>query len=308
MASSKQNLKKMARYSSRIIPSTSNTDNGSRWGMSLGIKELKQVSAVMADKLGVPYSQIPLSFLKRRLSFLFQKHNIQNAEAFISLLDDTSYLNRFFYDFSVATTELFRDPGFWRDLKPVLHKISYKDNIKVWFPHVSTGEEVFSFLILIHELGMVDRFQVVCQHPSRERLNEIKAGQLFNKNLDLYQKNYIRLEVGHSLETYYTVKNNQFFLNPDLLKKLEVKQGHFYFSEPPAAVGLVFYRNNMLYYEKELAAKCSERLLDSLLPGGIIALGSKERLPESEKHDVVCLSEKDKLYRKNGFEISINNE
>lgn len=298
----------MAPYSSRIIPSTSNTDNGSRWGASLGIKELKQVSAIMADNLGVPYSQIPLSFLKRRLSFIFQRHNIQDVEEFISLLGDASYQDRFFYDFSVVATELFRDPGFWRDLKPLLPKLAYKDKIRVWFPDVSTGEEVFSFLILIHELGMADRFQLICQHTSVERLNEMKTGQLVNKNLGLYQKNYIRLEMGHSLETYYTLKNNQFFLNPELLEKMELKQGHFYLSEPPACVGLIFFRNNLLYYEKELAAMCSERLLDTLLPGGIIALGSKELLPKSEKHDVVCLSEKDKLYRKNGFEITISNE
>ncbi len=298
----------MARYLSKTIPSTSSFENDSRNGVAFGIKEIKELSSYMTDRIGVPFNHFPLSFLKRRLSYIFRKHNLKNIEQFKQVLDTDDYLEKFYTDFAVSTSEMFRDPGFWRYLRTLLKSLSISDKINVWFPESASGEEVFSFLIIINELGLTDKFNITCQHSSQQRLNNIKKGILENKNLEVNKSNYTRIEGKKIFEDYYTIDNNKFVLNQSLLENIEITHGHFLTTAAPSEVGIILFRNKMLYYDKEISVNCISKLTTSLLPGGIIANGAKEQMPESFKAGLNCLNTKEKTYRKQGFEIIWENE
>ncbi len=298
----------MARYLSKTMPSISNFENGTRNGAGFGIKEIKELSSYMTDRIGIPYNHMPLSFMKQRLSYIFKKYNLQNLEQFKQLLGAEENLENFFSDFSVNTTELFRDPGFWRYLRTLLKSLSPNNKIKVWFPESATGEEVFSFLIIADELGLIDKFNIVCQHTSLQRLRDIKEGILNNKNLEINSNNYIRIEGKKSLDDYYTIINNRFVLNHSLLKNIATIHGHFLTTPVPKETGIIVFRNKMLYYDKEISERCIGRLIPSLLPGGMIAIGTKEQMPESFAEELKCLNTKERTYRKHGFEINWENE
>ncbi|GEM_PF-550907 len=298
----------MARYLSKTIPSTSSFENGSRNGVAFGIKEIKELSSYMAERLGMPYDHSPLSFLKRRLSYIFRKHNLRNIEEFKQLLNSDDYLGRFHANFSVNTTEMFRDPGFWRYLRTLLKSLSISDKINVWLPEIASGEEVFSFLIIIDELELTDRFNVICQHPSLQKLNNIKKGILEDKNLEVNKSNYTRIEGQKSFNDYYTIDNNRFVLNQSLVKNIEIVHGHFLTVPAPSEVGIILFRNKMLYYDKEISVSCISKLISSLLPGGVIAIGAKEQMPDSFESGLNCLNIKEKIYKKHGFEIIWENE
>ena len=298
----------MARYLSKTIPSISNFENGARNGTGFGIKEIKELSSYMTDRIGIPYDHLPFSFMKRRLSLIFKKHNLRNIEQFKQWLDTEEYIEEFFYDFSVNTTEMFRDPGFWRYLRTLLKSLSINDKVNAWFPESASGEEVFSFLIIISELGLLDSFNITCQHASLQRLNDIKKGILENKNLEVSRNNYTRIEGQKSFEDYYTIDNNRFVLDQSLLKNVVIKHGHFLTSSGFEEAGIVLFRNKMLYYDKEISERCIDNLMPSLLPGGIIAIGAKEQMPEPFASVLKCMNTKEKIFRKQGFEIIWDNE
>ena len=262
----------------------------------------------MTDRIGVPYNHFPLSFLKRRLSTIFRKHNLRNTEQFKQLLDTDDYQEKFLYDFSVNTTEMFRDPGFWRYLRTLLKSLSISNKINVWFPESASGEEIFSFLIISDELGLADKFNIICQHSSLQRLNDIKNGILENKNLEVNRNNYTRIEGQKSFDEYYTIEDNRFVLKQSLLKNIEIVHGHFLTTPAPSEVGIVMFRNKMLYYDREVSERCIEKIIPSLLPGGMIAIGAKEQMPESFESGLKCLNTKERTYRKYGFEIILQNE
>ncbi len=298
----------MARYLSKTIPSTSSFENSSRNGVVFGIKEIKDLSSYMTDRIGVPFNHFPLSFLKRRLSYIFRKHNLRNIEQLKQLLDTDDYLERLHTDFAVNTSEMFRDPGFWRYLRSLLKSLSISDKINVWFPESASGEEVFSFLIIIDELELTDKFNITCQHSSLQRLNNIKKGILENKNLEVNKSNYTRIEGQKTFEDYYTINNNRFVLNQSLLENIEIVHGHFLTTTAPSEVGIILFRNKMLYYDKEISENCIDKLMSSLLSGGVIAIGAKEQMPESFEPGLNCLNIKEKTYKKYGFEIIWENE
>ena len=262
----------------------------------------------MTDRIGVPYNHFPLSFLKRRLSNIFRKHNLRNTEQFKQLLDTADYQEKFLNDFSVNTTEMFRDPGFWRYLRSLLKSLSISNKIKVWFPEAASGEEIFSFLIISDELGLTDNFNIICQHPSLQRLDDIKNGILENKNLEVNRSNYTRIEGQSSFDEYYTIEDNRFVLKQPLLKNIETVHGHFLTTPAPSNTGIILFRNRMLYYDKEVSERCMKKIIPSLLPGGMVAIGAKEQMPESFESELKCLNTKENTYRKHGFEIILQNE
>ena len=296
----------MARYLSKTMPSISSTDNALNMGAGFSIKEVKEIASFMADSTGVPYDHAPVSFMKRRVSYIFRKHGISNAEALKEMLASEEYREKLAYDYHVEETEMFRDPGFWRYLRSMLKSQRADRAINVWFPDVVSGGEVFSFLILTKELGMNDRFNIICQHSSAGRLEEIRKGVLPKKNIQLNSSNYVRIEGNGVFEDHYTVEDNVFVLDPALLKSLRTVQGHFLNMPVPENTGIVMFRNKMLYLDKEVAEKSMKKLCGALLPGGMIAVGAREMMPEAVNANVECLNDNEKIFRKHGFEIVWN--
>jgi len=298
----------MDRYLSKITPSTLSIDNGFSMGTGFSIREVKEISSMMAESTGIPYDHAPVSFLKRRLAYIYRKHNIRNTDIFKQMLETEEYKRLLLYDFPVDTTEMFRDPGFWRYLRSLLKCLNVDDRINVWFPDVSTGEEVFSFLILVNELGIRDKFSIICQHPSEQRLNEVKNGIMNKKNIKVNSGNYVRIEGTGVFEDYYASEDTVFTVHSSLLKNIHTVQGHFLNTGAPENVGIVMFRNIMLYYDKEVSEMCVEKLGNALLPGGIMAIGTKEQLPGPFVEKLECINSKEKIFRKHGFEIKWNND
>ena len=297
----------MARYLSKTMPSISNTDNTLSMGAGFSIKEVKEITSFMADITGMPYDHAPVSFMKRRLAYIFRKHGIRNRDAFREMLGSEEFMEELSYDYPVADTEMFRDPGFWRYLRSLLKCHTSNGKLNVWFPDTVSGEEFFSFLIVAEELGLRERFNVICQNPSAAKLDEIRRGVLTRKNIQLNENNYVRIEGKGTFEDYYTIEENVFVLTPSLLSGVQTVQGYFLNTPAPDNTGLVMFRNKMLYFDKELSEKSMEVLCDALLPGGIIAIGARERLPETVAARLECMDDKEKIYRKHGFEIVWSN-
>jgi chemotaxis protein methyltransferase CheR len=276
--------------------------------VGLGLKEIRALSAIMSGMLGIPYGHMPVSFFKRRATYFFRKKNIKNIDHFRQLLEKGEISDDIYYDFQVPATEMFRDPGFWRYLRSLLKTFPKNKKITVWFPDEVTGEEVFSFLIIADEIGALDRFKVICQHPSGQRLDDIKNGILRIRNENVNSGNYVRIEGKGNYEDFYSLQNNIFVLNSYLLKNVETLKGHFLQNETTDQAGIIMFRNKMLYYDKEISEKSISVLTENLLPGGLLAIGSKERMPATVSASLDRMSEKEKVFRKHGFEIELDNE
>jgi len=95
------------------------------------------------------------------------------------VLHEADFFEVILRDLSINVTEMFRDPGFYlalrKEVVPVLKTYPY---IKVWHAGCSTGEEVYSFAVLLKEEGLYDRTQIYATD--------------FNRNvLDIAKKRYL---------------------------------------------------------------------------------------------------------------------
>lgn len=268
----------------------------------IGINELKDITQVLSEKTGFPFSDLSLSFLKRRINSFCEKNRIRSASQFSEQLSNSLFVDSLMYEIPVDCTEMFRDPGFWRTLyNKVLPKIT-ESGLPIWFPDASSGEELYSFLIMRHLYGANAKSQVFYNHPSTKKLTEISAGLLVIKDIELAESNFKRLEINASIWDSIDKQNNPATLNASLLDNTKGKGG-WIMNRPgnQQLFSLIVLRNSMLYINKPLQDKLGALLFEQLAPGGFLAIGIKENLPEAlfDKLDVVDSQER--IYKKPGI-------
>ncbi len=267
--------------------------------VNLGINDLKDLTSLMSEKTGYPFHEFSLSFMKRRLNVFFDKLFIKSKERFIEQLDNEYFIMSLLYNIPVDTTELFRDPGFWRALNSkVISTHDLTDKI-VWFPDASSGEEIFSYLIMNHELNNEVKSKIIFNHPSLARLEEIKTGIINAKNTETNENNFKRLETDKNLDEHIGMHDNSFFIKEHLIEHTLAVKGWF-LTPPQEQSSLIIFRNSMLYLNKNLQDKVGQVLYESLLPGGYLAIGIKEQLPESISDRMEIIDEQERIYKKPG--------
>ncbi len=265
--------------------------------LTLGISELKIIVDNLTQKLGFDYSNYSMTFLKRRLTFIFTEMNIKKIEQFFDNLSDKNFVEKFQYFFAVPETELFRDPTFWRVLR---NKCILDTDCEhsVWFPDASSGEEIFSFLIMLQDLDMIDKISVHCNHLSEKKLDEIKRGILREKNLDVNESNLKRFGAKGTLLDYFDATEEGLQLKNHLLNNIFVYQKHFSEQSFTKKPGIIIFRNSMLYFTRKYWIEASSIIYNAICSKGIIAIGIKETLPELVLNNMLAYDNNEQIYHR----------
>ncbi|MCG8580736.1 MAG: hypothetical protein MI866_12500 [Bacteroidales bacterium] len=270
--------------------------------MALGfnISELRVLSEQLSEKLNLPFKHMTHSFFKRRLSQFIEMHGIRKVDSLMEQLDNEEFADEFCHFFSVKTTELFRDAGFWRHLRKIISEYYSGSNFKVWFPDVSSGEELYSLMILLKELNSHTRATVIINNTSEIGCNKIIEGQLSSKKMDVNAYNYKRFEGSHSLEDYFENSEDGLKFDISLLEKITVKKAGIEVM-PDERCDLIIMRNSMLYFTRDYHQVVKEIVDKSLVSGGYLCLGVKEQLASPYDNRFECIDVKEKIYNKFKF-------
>ncbi|NJK94434.1 MAG: hypothetical protein HC905_05415 [Bacteroidales bacterium] len=95
------------------------------------------------------------------------------------LKNNPVFLEQIVKEITVNTTELFRDPNIWQILKyNLLPKLKNQQSINIWHAGCSTGQEVYSMLMLLHELDLFDKAKVYGTDINSDVLQVAKKGIL----------------------------------------------------------------------------------------------------------------------------------
>src|SRR5919106_5080185 len=93
------------------------------------------------------------------------------------LLHDPACMERLLLDLSINTTAMFRDPTFYlsfrRKIVPMLRTYPF---VRIWHAGCSTGEEVYSMAILLHEEKLLDRCRIYATDINEAVLSKASEG------------------------------------------------------------------------------------------------------------------------------------
>jgi chemotaxis protein methyltransferase CheR len=241
--------------------------------------------------------------IKRRIrSFLATTDYKTVSELISPLLHDEAFFMTLVYSLSVTVTEMFRDPDFFKELRerviPYLKTYPYA---KIWHAGCATGEEVYSLAIVLKEEGFYDRATIFATDFNDIALNKAREGIYPLERMKDYTANYQQSGGTGSFAQYYHTGYDAAILDPSLRKNIAFANHNLVTDTVFSEVHLVVCRNVLIYFDRDLQNRVLKLFHDSLVRGGILALGSKESLQFSEvANEFKMLSEKWKIYQKTG--------
>jgi len=248
--------------------------------------------------------------LKRRIERLLIENKVNLNGLILKIRRDNTFLEQVVKDVTVNTTELFRDPEVWQEIRHrVLNKLKDLPTINIWHAGCSTGQEVYSLTIMLNEMGIFNKCNIYASDLNTDVLDFAKKGiykYRFNlsylSNFDevIKENKYNYTETTEvSYDKYFQIdkKNDKIIMNDFLLKKpfFEkidlVKMENLFYKK----FDIILCRNVLIYFNLELQNKVINFFHDNLTTNGFLILGKHESLlgyPENK------FDKKGKFYKK----------
>ena len=242
-----------------------------------------QVDDVLRDVLeiyGYDFTNYSRASFKRRVTRLFNYDRFLRFDDFrFRLRTEREYFGRFLEQVTVTVTEMFRDSSFYRMLREhVLPSLAEAREIRIWHAGCSTGEEVFSMAILLHECNMLNRSQLFATDINPAVLERVRSGIFSMSAMSRYAENY-KLSGGQlDFSSYYRVHKYGAVFSEFLGERTTASVYNLVSGNLFDQFHLILCRNVLIYFDKPLQDRILHLFSDSLVPGGYLGLGSKETL------------------------------
>jgi len=261
--------------------------------MTLSDKEVNYFVNAIKTASTYDFSEYSEKSLKRRILKLMQDNRMDIMTLVSKMKTDKIFLEKIVRDITVNTTELFRDPQVWQALRfRTLPKLKNNRNINIWHAGCSTGQEVYSMMILLNELDLLDKAKIFATDLNTEALNMAKKGEYryrFNIGyLDNFDKvikenpfNYDEYnEVAY--DKYFkidkvsdTIVMHDFLRQKPIFRKHDLVKGeNLYF----AKFDLILCRNVIIYFKYSLQNKVFNTFHSHLYNNGHLLLGMHETM------------------------------
>jgi chemotaxis protein methyltransferase CheR len=245
--------------------------------------EIKLLLEAIYLSYGYDFRNYSKAHIKRRILHRLSMSGLRSvSEMQYKVLHDKDFLQILLGDFSINVTEMFRDPEFYQALRhDVVPLLKTYPRIKVWHAGCATGEEVYSMAILLKEEGLYDRTQFYATDFNRQVLKTARRGEYSIDNIREYIKNYQRSGGKGSLSDFYDVGHETVKFHDSLKKNIVFAEHNLVTDSAFAEMNLIVCRNVLIYFDRELQRKVIGLFYQSLIHGGLIAIGNKETLEYS---------------------------
>lgn len=263
--------------------------------------ELELLLQAIFIHYGYDFREYSRAHIKRRVLHFIAKEGIENISMLQHLiLTKKKFLSGLLKELSINVTEMFRNPYFYKALRDnVIGVLKTYPFIKVWHAGCSTGEEVYSFAILLKEEGLYDRTQIYATDFNKDVLKIAKSGTYPIKLIKEYTLNYQKSGGKESFSDYYYATNEKVIFDKSLSKNIVFAEHNLVSDSVFAEVNLLISRNVLIYFNRKLQNKVLKLFDKSLVRGGFIGLGNKETLMFSDISDrYKTIDPKAKIYKK----------
>ncbi|BFG70532.1 protein-glutamate O-methyltransferase CheR [Sediminibacterium sp. KACHI17] len=258
----------------------------------LSSQSFEQLLHLLHHVYGYDFSGYSKASLLRRIYKFMDAHEVSEGQQLIQLLaGDTSLFHSFLETITVNVTEMFRDPGFYKSIREkVLPVLATYPQINIWHAGCSTGEEVFSLCILLHEAGLLHRTRIYATDINASYLEKARTGVLPMAHMREYTLNYHQSGCAGDFSDYYTALYDHVLIHKEVRDRVVFLQHNLVTDRSFNEFQLILCRNVMIYFNKQLQNKVLKLFHESLSSLGFIGLGMKESLLFSEyrsKYSVV---------------------
>lgn len=252
-------------------------------------------------RYGYDFRTYSKAHIKRRVLHRLSISQLPNVTELLNkVLRDRSFFLLFLDDLSINVTEMFRDPDFYKSMRDnIIPKLRTYAYFKIWIAGCATGEEVYSLAILLKEEGLLDRCQMYATDFNRKVLEIAREGVYQKADIEQYDRNYALSGGKYKMSDYYQSMYGSVMFNKELSNRIVFADHNLVTDSVFADVNLIMCRNVMIYFEKNLQENVLNLFHESLVPSGILCLGTKESIKFTRVEKLFeVIDEKQKIYKK----------
>lgn len=263
--------------------------------------EIQFLLDALYQRYGYDFRNYSVASLKRRILRCLSVCTIQNISEIIpKVLHDRPFLDRLIHELTVSVTDMFRDPEVYLALRkhviPVLRTYPF---FNIWHAGCATGEEIYSFAVLLSEEGLYDKACIYATDLDERVVQKAKEGAYPASNLASYKKKYKKAGGKQKFSNYCHVKHDQVRMDAALKKNIVFSTHNLATDGVFSEIHLILCRNVLIYFAPTLQNRVIELFEKSLVRSGFLCLGSHESLPFPNPFDTfITMASKEKIYRK----------
>jgi len=263
--------------------------------------EVELLLEAIHRRYGFDFREYAKASLKRRLWRRIAAERLTSISGLQEkVLHDPACMERLLLDLSINVTAMFRDPTFYAAFRvkavPILRTYPFS---RIWVAGCSTGEEVYSLAIVLHEEGVYDRARIYATDINEAVIEQARMGVFPLEKMQEYTQNYIRSGGTRAFSEYYSAAYDGAQFDRTLIRNVVFAQHNLVSDRSFNEFNAIVCRNVMIYFDRSLQDKVHELFHESLATYGVLGLGHKETINftrYAESYEELDASER--LYRK----------
>ena len=261
-------------------------------------EQIQELISVIKNTTGYEFSEYSPRSFQRRIVKIIDDYKLNYKELVKEIKKNSpTFIEKLIADITVNTTELFRNPTVWHSIKyRILPKLMDYEKIDIWHAGSSTGQEIYSMMILLNEFGLLDRANIYASDINTKAIAQAEKGEyIYRFNIE-YLQNFDEVirKNPYNFEEYNDVPYSKYFKidqardkiqikdflrNKAIFKKHNIVQRENVFYKK---FDLIMCRNVLIYFNLALQSKMLKFFYDNLKFPGYLVLGYHESILGNE--------------------------
>jgi chemotaxis protein methyltransferase CheR len=248
---------------------------------------------------GLDVSQYKENYLKRRLAVRMRALQLINYESYLNWLNTyNGEYNTLLDKLTINVTQFFRDPEVFVEFeKNILPDILSRagGRLKVWSAGCSTGEEPFSIAIAIEEAAE----KMGIQGPEYEiSATDIDDAALFKAYEGAFEGRTLDNVAEPRKRKYFSFDGKNYIITDKIKKKVKFLKANLMDPFRRNFFDVIFCRNVIIYFSKELQRKVLQYFYDGLREEGVFFMGKTETMLRDLRDKFRCINIKERIFEK----------
>lgn len=254
-------------------------------GPRLGFEEFRLIRDLVNDLCGIDFADETIFVVERRLRDRLTQLGIKDFEEYYQYLryhpDSAAEVERAVEDLTTNETYFFREEyqlqAFAAEVLPELRSRALEQGVRrlaLWSAGCSSGEEVYTLAMVVHESGLFDDWDVrIFGNDISRRVLKVARRATYGPSSFRAMPNHYRrffIETAGGLRVHPVIRSMCHFGHLNLLDQSRAAM--------VGRVDAIFCRNVLIYFDADSRRRVIDTFYDRLIPGGYLMLGHSESL------------------------------
>jgi two-component system, chemotaxis family, CheB/CheR fusion protein len=248
--------------------------------ISIEEQELRRIQLLLFKTARVDFSNYKQSTISRRILRRMALNKITKLDEYTKVvLNSPAEAQQLFKDLLINVTSFFREPSLYEEFPRTILPMVWKnkkpeENIRIWVPACSSGEEVYTIAICLFEYLSENAIAV----PIQIFATDLSASAIEKARKGIYSKLAIENISPTRVKRFFTTIDGHYQIIKSI-RDVCIFATHNLLIDPPfSKVDLISCQNVLIYIEPEAQKRILQSFHYALKSNGFLLLGKSESI------------------------------